>query len=74
MMSYSEKKYGRNIITQKIIEPDKKSHKTIQLKLKTLIIFLITVLIIGFVVGNVITNIITNSKDIQCLDKLKGGD
>lgn len=72
MMNYLEKKYGRNIISQRVIESNKKPQKTIQLKLKTLIILLITVLIMGFIVGSVIVNI--NSKDNQCLNKLKGGD
>lgn len=71
MMSYLEKKYGRNIVSQKII-PEKKKQKVIKLKLKTLCILLIISLILGIVIGYTFSNI-KNKLEVHCVYTLKGG-
>ena len=73
MMSYSEKKYGRNIVSQRIL-PKKKKRKIVKLKVKTLWILLIIFLILGIVIGCSISNIQKRFVNSQCVNTLKGGD
>lgn len=72
MMNYSEKKYGRNIISQRIL-PEKKKKKTVKLKVKTLCILLIMFLIIGIIIGYAFTHIHQRLVNVQCINTLKGG-
>lgn len=71
MMNYLEKKYGRNIVSQKYV-PERKS-ETIKLTRKTLYLFLIVWMILGFAVGSITTVVIIKSVEVQCEDTLKGG-
>ena len=78
MMSYLEKKYGRNIVVTEEIVPDKtkdnippKQEK--QVKLKTLYLLLVITFILGLIIGSVVSNIVIKSTEVQCLDILKGG-
>lgn len=73
MMSYLEKKYGRNIVSREWI-PDKEKSKSITLKLKTLYLLLVIFLVLGIVIGSVVSNIVIKSTEVQCEDILKGGD
>lgn len=73
MMNYSEKKYGRNIISQRIL-PEKKKRKIVELKVKTLWVLLIIFLILGIVIGCTISNIQKRFVNPQCVNTLKGGD
>lgn len=73
MMNYSEKKYGRNIISQKTL-PERKKKKIVKLKVKTLCILLIIFLILGIVIGSAITHIQHRLENVQCVNTLKGGD
>lgn len=72
MMSYSEKKYGRNIISQRIL-PEKKKKKIVKLKIKTLCILLIMFLIIVIIIGYAFTHIHQRLVNVQCVNTLKGG-
>ncbi len=71
MMSYSEKKYGRNIISQRIL-PEKKKKKK-KKNFKTLCILLIMFLIIGIIIGYAFTHIHQRLVNVQCVNTLKGG-
>lgn len=78
MMSYLEKKYGRNIVVTEEIVPDKKKDnippkKEKQFKLKTLYLLLIITFILGLIIGSLVSNIVIKSAEVQCLDILKGG-
>lgn len=73
MMNYSEKKYGRNIISQRTL-PERKKKKIVKLKVKTLCILLITFLILGIVIGSAIIHIQHRLENVQCVNTLKGGD
>ena len=78
MMSYLEKKYGRNIVVTEEIVPDKKKDnippkQEKQVKLKTLYLLLVITFILGLIIGSVVSNIVIKSTEVQCLDILKGG-
>ena len=73
MMNYLEKKYGRNIVSQRIL-PESKKKKIVKLKIKTLCILLIIFLILGILIGSAIIHIQHRLVHVQCVDTLKGGD
>ena len=73
MMNYLEKKYGRNIVSQRIL-PESKKKKIVKLKIKTLCILLIIFLILGIVIGSSIIHIQHRLVNVHCVDTLKGGD
>lgn len=71
MMNYSEKKYGRNIVPQRIL-PQKRNEKVLKLKIRTLCILLIVSLIIGISIGYALHKYKTMA-NVQCVNTLKGG-
>lgn len=73
MMNYLEKKYGRNIVSQRIL-PESKKKKIVKLKIKTLCILLIIFLILGIVIGSAIIHIQHRLVNVHCVDTLKWGD